>query len=437
MESTPANTSPTGRNNGDNPKLDRVLCLGGGATNLTLMSGALYTLNQAGLHEPGRGPNVITMAGAGAVVGLHYLAPKGLKNNVRFSLEALENTINLGVSDAIYEAFPINYKVFTKGGPSADLFNEFWSSLPEVREAMHQSGTSDDEALLADSLLFAGAAMCPTDVNFFSEGVCGHSPFLEEFIDFEALQRVDPNEIAIEINSFCIEDHKLVDFTNYECEPDGTPTKDSKGRYIPQAITPDHLRAALAFPFLHPPYKLDDKHYFEGAAIQCLNDYTIEDAKRIEWVLVLDPLRKNMIGMPQNLWDAFALSILMPTVGLTELGRLILESKNGFLHSGLAQTDEFAALAEKLKQLSASQSRKLNPFELMVLLADRATPNKKEPSELYGAEFHIPDDKVRAAWGWSRSSMKDLFSIGKEAGTQLAIEMYGKKHIGLKGVSAP
>ena len=267
MESTSANTSPTGRNNGDNPKLDRVLCLGGGATNLTLMSGALYTLNQAGLHEPGRGPNVITMAGAGAVVGLHYLAPKGLKNNVRFSLEALENTINLGVSDAIYEAFPINYKVFTKGGPSADLFNEFWSSLPEVREAMHQSGTSDDEALLADSLLFAGAAMCPTDVNFFSEGVCGHSPFLEEFIDFEALQRVDPNEIAIEINSFCIEDHKLVDFTNYKCEPDGTPTKDSKGRYIPQAITPDHLRAALAFPFLHPPYKLDDKHYFEGAAI--------------------------------------------------------------------------------------------------------------------------------------------------------------------------
>jgi hypothetical protein len=30
-----------------------------------------------------------------------------------------------------------------------------------------------------------------------------------------------------------------------------------------------------------------------------------------------------------------------------------------------------------------------------------------------------------------------LFSIGKEAGTQLAIEMYGKHHIGLKGVSAP
>ena len=100
----------------------RVLCLGGGATNLTLMSGALHALHQAGLHENGRGPNIVTMAGAGAVVGLHYLAPKGLKSNERFSLEALENTMNLGVSDAIFEAFPINYKVFAKSGASAELF---------------------------------------------------------------------------------------------------------------------------------------------------------------------------------------------------------------------------------------------------------------------------------------------------------------------------
>ena len=85
--------------------------------------------------KPGKGPNVITMAGAGAVVGLHYLAPKGLQPNDLLSPEALENTVNFGVSDAIYETLPINYKVFTKAGPSADLFNEFWYSLPEVQEA--------------------------------------------------------------------------------------------------------------------------------------------------------------------------------------------------------------------------------------------------------------------------------------------------------------
>ncbi len=53
----------------------RVLCLGAGATNLTLMSGALHTLHHAWQEKAEEKPNVITMAGAGAVVGLHYLAP--------------------------------------------------------------------------------------------------------------------------------------------------------------------------------------------------------------------------------------------------------------------------------------------------------------------------------------------------------------------------
>jgi hypothetical protein len=408
-------------------KRDRVLCLGGGATNLTLMSGALHALHRAGLHENGKGPNVISMAGAGAVVGLHYLAPKGLKSNECFSLEALENTMNLGVSDEIFEAFPINYKVFTKSGASADLFNEFWFSLPEVKEAMHQSGTSDDEALLSDSLLFAGAAMCPTDVNFFSQGVCGHAPFLEEFIDFEALQNIDPNEIEIEINAFCIEKHEIVDFTNYEQCEDGKARKTVDGRYIPKAITVDHLRAALAFPFLHAPYKIGDKHYYEGAAIQCLNDYTPEEAERIEWMLVLDPLRKKMIGIPQNLWDAFALSILIPTIGLTELGRLVLQAKSGFLHSDLVKTEEFEKLVFRLKALSKERHRKLSPFELMVFLADRATPQK--PSELYLADFEIADEKAPRAWGWSRSSLKELFKIGQKAGTKIVGEMRCKHHL--------
>ena len=221
-----------------------------------------------------KGPNIITMAGAGAVVGLHYLAPKGLKSNDMFSPEALENTVNFGVSDAIHEILPINYKVFTKAGPSADLFNEFWHSLPEVREATRQSGVNDDEALLSDGLLLAGAMLCPMEVNFSDLGICGHAKFLDDLIDFEALQRIDPNDIEIEINAFCIEEQKLVDFTNYECNADGTPIQDGAGRLIPKAITVDHLRAALAFPFLHAPYKIGNKHYFEGAAIQCLNDYT-------------------------------------------------------------------------------------------------------------------------------------------------------------------
>src|SRR5262245_59141602 len=301
------------------PKKFRVLCLAGGAPNLTLMSGALHTLHQAGLHKNGKGPNVITMAGAGAVVGLHYLAPKGLKSNDRFSLEALENTLNLGVSDAIHETLPINYKVFTKAGPAADFFNEFWHSLPEVREATRQHGMNDDEALISDGLLLGGAILCPMDVNFFDLGICGHSKFLEDLIDFDKLNEIDPNDIEIEINAFCIEDQSLVDFTNYERKADGTLER--------KDITVDHLRAALAFPFLHAPYKIGDKHYFEGAAMQCLNDYKPQEADEVDWILLLDPLRSSMIGMPGNLWEAFALSIIMPTAGLTELGRDVLKLK--------------------------------------------------------------------------------------------------------------
>ena len=390
----------------------RALCLGGGATNLTLMSGALHELNQAGLHKNNnsKGPNIITMAGAGAVVGLHYLAPKGTKTKDRFSLEALENTINLGVSDAIFEMFPINYKVFTKSGPSADLFNKFWFNLPEVQAVMHQSGMSDDEVLLGDALMFAGAMMCPTDVNFFSQGICGHAPFLEEFIDFKALQSIDPNDIEIEINAFSVEDNKVVDFTNYERNDDGTPKLDSNNKYIAKEITVDHLRAALSYPFLHPPYKIGDKHYFEGAAIQSLNDYFFDEAEIIDWILVLDPLRKNMIGTPQNLWDAFALSIIMPTAGLTELGQLILEFKSKF-------GDLLPGSRQLAGKIATRNNKRLSALELMAVVTAQTE------SELYLSEFHIPETSVPRAWGWSRSSMKDLFKIGQEAGKCIANEM--------------
>ena len=52
------------------------------------------------------------MAGGGAVTGLVYLAPKFLTPE-----QSLENPMNFGVSDVIYSNFPINYKLFMKGGP--------------------------------------------------------------------------------------------------------------------------------------------------------------------------------------------------------------------------------------------------------------------------------------------------------------------------------
>ena len=53
-----------------------ALFLGGGAPNLTLMSGALLALHEAKVDF-----DIVAMAGAGAVVGLVYLAPSGFARN--------------------------------------------------------------------------------------------------------------------------------------------------------------------------------------------------------------------------------------------------------------------------------------------------------------------------------------------------------------------
>jgi hypothetical protein len=175
-----------------------ALFLGGGAPNFTLMSGAVLALHRSGIRF-----NVVSMAGAGAVVGLMYLVPKGMTPE-----EAMENTVNFGISDEIYQFFPINYKAFTKGGPSADAFNEYWASLPMVQDAAHQHGKSHMEKLQGDLLLFLGAMLCPTDLTPASLGLCGHPKFIDSLIDFDRLPHIDED---IEINAFRLRDRRVVD----------------------------------------------------------------------------------------------------------------------------------------------------------------------------------------------------------------------------------
>src|SRR5690242_18766630 len=99
-----------------------VLLLGGGAPNFTLMAGGLLALDEAGANF-----QLVSMAGAGSVVGLIYLAPLGLSRQ-----QALANTMNFGVSDAIYSVFPVNYKLFNKPGYFADRFRYLTRILPPV-----------------------------------------------------------------------------------------------------------------------------------------------------------------------------------------------------------------------------------------------------------------------------------------------------------------
>jgi NTE family protein len=362
-----------------------ALFLGGGAPNLTLMSGALLAL-----HEERQAKfDIIAMAGAGAVVGLIYLAPKGGLSKKR----ALENTVNFGISDAIYEMFPVNYKAFAKSGPSADAFNAFWFNLPPVRRAMRQHDMTDREKFWADWLLFLGAVMCPTDLNFFSKGFCEHPRFIEDLIDFPKLRDVRE---SIEISAFDIEKHKIVDFKN----------RDGRNR---KHITEHELRAALSFPFIYPPYELDGRTYYEGAAFETLN--TPEDIEKIDKFIILNPLRSNLIRAPENLWDAYAQSIIMPVVGIAES-----EVKSNFPISWIYYRGALEQTITTLKTLKKADRK-----------TRLALKQKLEKTEWYSAELRIEDDDVRDALGWKRSSLQRLFDFGRSAGKKLAARLRDKR----------
>ena len=363
-----------------------VLLLGGGAPNFTLMSGALLALHEAKIP---RKFDTIAMAGAGAIVGLIYLAAKDGLSKER----ALKNTVNFGISDAIYDMLPINYKTFAKSGRSADAFNNYWFSLPAVREAMrmHDRKMTDREKLWADWLLFLGAAMCPTDLNFFSKGICAHPRFIEEFIDFEKVRNIRTTEV--EINAFDINEHRIRDFKNRDL-----------ARWPKET-----LRAALSFPFIYPPSELNGHHYYEGAAFQTLNEP--KSIEQIERFIILNPLRSNLIRAPDNLWDAYVQSIIMPVVG-------IAESEVG--PDRRVPPVSWMYYRGALEQIRATMQRMHRRTRL-------SWRQKFEGMEWYSAELQIKDDDVHNALGWKRSSLEKLFDFGHRAGKKLVTRLRNRK----------
>ena len=87
---------------------------------------------------------------------------------------------------------------------------------------------------------------------------------------------------------------------------------------IPKAkITADHFRAALAFPFIYPPYELNGNFYIEGSAIDPMNfEGLLQHLGDQEQhaVLVFDMMgaKKLMMRKPRDLYDAWVQSIMVP-----------------------------------------------------------------------------------------------------------------------------
>lgn len=385
-----------------------ALMLGGGAPNFTLMSGALL-----GLHQKGIEFNVVSMAGAGAVVGLLYLAPKSLTPE-----QSLENTVNFGISDSIYDFFPINYKAFTKWGPSADEFNKYWSSLPMVQKAAHQYGKTPAQKLQDDWLLFLGAMLCPTDLTPASTGLCGHPHFIDNLIDFERIRSLKQE---IEINAFRLRDRQIVDFKKSE-------------------ITADHLRAALSFPLIYPPYMIGGELYYEGAAFQCINP---TNAQGVDHFVVLQPMAPNQIRAPRDLWDAYSLSVMMPIAALAQYGVDTAEELAGIedpneqelvIKDALAGNDELQKIVgsnygqafELVKRaMDVVKSRKFADLEIRSASGNIPIQalRSSERAKWHEAKFEIPEDRLSSVFEWSRSNLEYLFEVGYEAGEILADEI--------------
>jgi NTE family protein len=413
-----------------------ILVLGGGAPNLTLMSGAL-----AAFHDRGCTYDVISMAGGGAVVGLTYLAPKGLTPG-----QALRNTINFGISDAIYSLLPINYKIFSKGGPMAAQFRDIWNRFPSVWRAEHQHGMSPLEKLQSDMLLLAGAMASPTDVNYFSQAVCAHFPFIEQIVDFDRL-RCSPGP-RLFLNAYCMDTRQVVEFER-------------------PLIDVHHFRAALSFPFLYAPYEIDGRLYYEGAAFSCLNlinlahhhigVHTVPRSQRdardadVDKFILFDILRLDLVHPARDLWDAYAQSVIVPLIADAAKELIIFDVwlKTGViepLSSYPCDVKLAMEIGEKNHALAEMEAQKIDKDmndllddlrlarspdgsserlihrlkDLLInnhlgrLPIDRtAVPNAKS----YKVPFdHVPVEQLPYMLDWSRSNLERLFDIGYEHG---------------------
>jgi len=369
-----------------------ALVLGGGAPNLTLMAGAVAALHDAGVRF-----DVVSTSGAGMLIGLLYAAPKGMSSS-----EALKNSINMGVHDAIYKALPVNFKVFHKSGPMAEAYTRFWqtasgsrdeiaklsskwvdaglemflpgAALAPYRNAWKQflgsmpaaaAGNEDAQRFFNDLAALTLATFCPSDLGPASKGLCQPAPFVDAAVDFAKLRSFSGE---FYMSAYCIESHKMEIFHKDE-------------------IDLRHFQAALAFPLIYAPFKLNDKTYLEGAAQDTLNFkglYEHRKEKRghaaIETIVVCDVLgMEELIGEPRNLYDAWVKSIIVPLVAIAE--------------------DDIKLFREVHKP--------------------KIPENFGDPEpELLTIDFktHMPKDQWPNVLDWSYSNLKTLYGVGYKAG---------------------
>jgi predicted acylesterase/phospholipase RssA len=339
-----------------NAKGKKALVIGGGAPNSSLIAGALVAFLERGIEF-----DVISTSGAGALMGLLYVAPRGGDAKT-----ALQKWGSGGVDNAIYDKLPVNFKVFMKPGPAAEAYRSMLLANPFTAPYVDMFAENAVEGLWGDIVRFWLATLSPSDLKSSDLGLCAHLPFAEQAIDFKALKKARPQFF---VNAYNLSKGKMAIWEK-------------------EVITPDHIKASFAFPFIYPPYPLDGDDYIEGASVDSLNFEALvsddEDtpgvACDIDTIIVFDILGdKKLITKPTSLYDSWVNSIIAPLVQL-------------------ARDD-------------------LRLFEL-VHNRDKETGLPKRNLLKVPLCKNIPDEHWPKVLDWSFSNVKILYDLGYKAGLE-------------------
>ena len=122
-------------------------------------------------------------------------------------------------------------------------------------------------------------------------------------------------------------------------------------------ITIEQFQAALAFPLIYAPFKINGKTYLEGAAKDTLNfkgllEKRKDDHPVIDTIVVLDVLgMKELIAEPRGkAYDAWVKSIIVPLTAIAE------DDIKLFERLGLENADNLQINISAARNLTSSRS---------------------------------------------------------------------------------
>jgi hypothetical protein len=262
------------------------IVLSGTAPAMTLMSGAMLAFAERDVEF-----DVISTTGVGGLIGMLYLAPRGGDRK-----KALRELKNLYVSDWLYKAVPMNFKVFHKYSALAPTFYRLRKALP--RFSIAPEDPSELRRLFNDWMELWATVWTPASYDVVRQAFMSHVPLVQDLVDFDKLKT---STTRFYLNAFSLASRRL--------------------RIFDQAqMTPDIYNGAQAMFMLFPPVATDHDLLTTGATRDPTGLQTIWTKERanLQGVLALDPLTRCFWRKPTDAYDAFQLMLMNPIIALQQ-----------------------------------------------------------------------------------------------------------------------